>query len=831
MIKSNYNTSSDNSANPSWGAALHVWALSLGCAVGWGAFMVPANLFIPTAGPLGTIIAMTISTALLLIIGANFCQLAKQYHDDGGIIAYTRNILGHDHAFLVAWILIIAYLSILWVNATAIILLIRFLLGDVLAWGYLYTIAGFDIYFGELLATWIVMLFFGLITSYGGRLMKYFNTLCAVTMLLSVIILFAALFNHTDLGGFTPAFQVYTSPAMQIFSMVMLAPWMFFGFEAVTHVYEDFHFSRQKLLPIVLTAILSGGLIYILLAAMTVMAIPGEFSSWTSYMISRPHLEGLARLPVFYSVYTTFGMNGLALLCVSITCAIITSMLGLYRTTGRLLQFMGRAEILPSWFTHQDNQGLPRNAIIFIMLISLFIPFLGRISLVWLSDIITVVGSIAYGYASLCAYLNAKREHDILGKVLGISGAVISVLFFFCPLIPDLLLGGSLATESYLMLSLWSLLGFIYYWYTFKYDTHDRFGHSTSMCIIILFLNFFSTSIWLRQMTEQRLKDAVSGDIDFTCDNLITDSMVQMIMIMIILLLMANIFITLKRRERKMTAARLQQYEIKQAQNTYLSNLAHDIRIPMEAVQVSVHMALENCTLCAVCPEENCPRQIPDRLNNCLGKLDAHNQHLMKMINSMLDEPDTSTGNEHDVKMSLDENGNIHLNTVPFDWQRLLQEVKDLFAIQMQEKNIFFEVYPIDLPHPYVYGDKQRLERLLINLVSNAWEYTPKGGGVMVTLLEIPLTEDKSTYELHIHDSGSNMPPAIVEHLTNPFDSEVTNLGGLHIAKGLIHLMQGTIKISTSPGQGVGKEIIIRIPLTIAPNNDKAILTENNDVN
>ena len=78
---------------------LAVWGLSLGCAVGWGAFMVPANLFIPTAGPLGTLLAMVISTALLLIIAINFCSFAKKYHDNGGIVSYVRHILGHDHAF------------------------------------------------------------------------------------------------------------------------------------------------------------------------------------------------------------------------------------------------------------------------------------------------------------------------------------------------------------------------------------------------------------------------------------------------------------------------------------------------------------------------------------------------------------------------------------------------------------------------------------------------------------------------------------------------------------------------------------------------------------
>lgn len=781
---------------------LHIWGLSLGCAVGWGAFMVPANLFLPTAGPVGTIIAMGSSTILLLVIAANFCKLAEKYHDDGGIVAYTRNILGHDHAFLAAWILIIAYLSILWANATANVLLARFLLGDFLSWGYLYTIADFDIYFGEVAATWFIILAFGLFSCYGGSIIKHINALFAIIFFLAVIILFAALSSHTGIGVFSPAFQHYTSPALQVFSMVMLAPWMFFGFEAVTHACDDFSFPSKKLFPIVAAAVVAGGIIYILLAAMAIIAIPPEFSSWTTYLAQRPGLDGLAALPVFHSVYSVFGYNGLAFLCMAIATAIMTSLLGLYRTTGRLLQFMGRCEVLPAWFTQRDENDKPRNAMLFVMLISLFIPLLGRVSIVWLCDVITVMGSVAYGYASYCAYITAKKENSQQGKVLGMIGVIISVLFFFCPLIPGLLLGGSLETESYLMLSVWSLLGFIYYWYVFKHDTHNRFGHSTSMCIMILFLNFFSNSIWLRQVMEERLKETARGGGNFAYSEIAADSVVQMAMIVIILLLMANIFITLKRREQKMTKLRQEQHAINHAQNTYLRNLAHDIRIPMEAAQVSVHLALENCAVCAVCPEENCQRRVPDRLNNCLGKLDAHSQHLMKLISSMLDKNNT-------------EMGKIILESAPLDWRHTLQDIKDIFAIRMQEKNIFFEVYPIELAHPYVYGDEQRLERLLINLVSNAWEYTPAGGGVMVTLMETGFDEGKADYELHIQDSGSQMPPAIVEHLAEPFDPEVTDLGGLYIAKGLVHLMGGTIRVSTSGG--VGKEIIVKLPMKAAP--------------
>ena len=141
---------------------LNVWALSFGCLIGWGAFVMPGTMFLPHAGPIGTIIAMCLGALIMLAIGANFSFLGQRYQDNGGIFTFTRMLLGSDHAFLAAWSLGLAYLSLLWANATAFVLLARYFLGDALEWGIHYQVLGFDIYFGEILATWLILIAFGL---------------------------------------------------------------------------------------------------------------------------------------------------------------------------------------------------------------------------------------------------------------------------------------------------------------------------------------------------------------------------------------------------------------------------------------------------------------------------------------------------------------------------------------------------------------------------------------------------------------------------------------------------------------------------------------------
>ena len=126
-----------------------VWALSLGCIIGWGAFVMPGTTFLPVAGPVGTVVAMAISAAVMLVIGFNYFYLMKQYPGTGGVYAYSKETLGRDHAFLSSWFLCLSYLSLIPQNATILAVMCRALWGDALRGGLHYSIAGAEVYLGE----------------------------------------------------------------------------------------------------------------------------------------------------------------------------------------------------------------------------------------------------------------------------------------------------------------------------------------------------------------------------------------------------------------------------------------------------------------------------------------------------------------------------------------------------------------------------------------------------------------------------------------------------------------------------------------------------------
>ena len=106
-----------------------VWTLSLGCIIGWGAFVMPGTTFLPVAGPAGTVIAILLSTAVMLVIAANYSWLMKKQPGIGGVYTYTKSAFGRDHAFISSWFLCLAYLSLIPQNATALTVVGRALLG------------------------------------------------------------------------------------------------------------------------------------------------------------------------------------------------------------------------------------------------------------------------------------------------------------------------------------------------------------------------------------------------------------------------------------------------------------------------------------------------------------------------------------------------------------------------------------------------------------------------------------------------------------------------------------------------------------------------------
>ena len=104
---------------------LDVFSMALGVMVGWGAFVLPGTTFLPLAGPAGTIIGLVIGVLIMLVVVTNFTWLMERSPRTGGVYTYTRMAFGRDHAFLSSWFLCLSYLTIVFLNGTALFIVVR----------------------------------------------------------------------------------------------------------------------------------------------------------------------------------------------------------------------------------------------------------------------------------------------------------------------------------------------------------------------------------------------------------------------------------------------------------------------------------------------------------------------------------------------------------------------------------------------------------------------------------------------------------------------------------------------------------------------------------
>ena len=232
------------------------------------------------------------------------------------------------------------------------------------------------------------------------------------------------------------------------------------------------------------------------------------------------------------------------------------------------------------------------------------------------------------------------------------------------------------------------------------------------------------------------------------------------------------------------------------AKSTFLSNMSHDIRTPMNAIIGFTTLAVSN---------------IDDqkRVRDYLGKILSSSNHLLSLINDILD-------------MSRIESGKINLEETEVSLSDVLHDLKTIISGQIHAKQLELYMDAMDVTNEDVYCDKTRLNQVLLNLLSNAVKFTPAGGTVSVRIRQYPGTvKGSELYEIRVKDNGIGMSQEFVQKIFSPFERERTSTVsriqgtglGMAITKNIVNMMGGTIEVLTE--QGKGTEFIVRLPFRI----------------
>ena len=304
------------------------------------------------------------------------------------------------------------------------------------------------------------------------------------------------------------------------------------------------------------------------------------------------------------------------------------------------------------------------------------------------------------------------------------------------------------------------------------------------MAIIIGFATVFSITavfvswIFLRQKQQQELQAEKEANLRLEQYNIqLTQANDEM------------------RRAQDVAAEALQSAErASKAKTDFLSNMSHDIRTPMNAI-IGITTLMKN------------ELHEPEKLAEHLGKLESSGQLLLGIINDILD-------------MSRIESGKTTLN---IEKMNLPQQVSRLDSIARQQAGQRRQSFTVKtaMQHENVLGDPNRLNQVLMNILSNAVKYTPTGGHIRLEVEELPRNEHYARYRFVVQDDGIGMSEAFQKTLFDPFTREeksgtnkVQGTGlGMAITKSVVDLMGGSISVESATGKGTRFEVVLEFPI------------------
>ena len=780
---------------------LGVIALSFGYAVGWGSFVMPGAMFLPKAGPAGTIIGLLIGTAAMIVLAFNYHKMISSVHGSGGAYGYVTKMFGYNHGFLVGWFLFLTYISVLLANATALVLLARYLFGNSLQFGFHYTLVGFDVHFGEVLLCLGMIVFCGSVCLLSKRFAIRIHTFFAFMLIAGVLVCFiAALCGHRGgTAAMAPAFSTGAPAWLQILRIFAMAPWAFVGFEAVVQSSSEFRFPVKRTFSLLLTAILLSALVYILVALLPVLAFPEGFSNWKDYIDMLPRLKGIDAMPVFSAAQKALGPAGLAVIGGSMLSAQLTALFATYIALSRLMRAMSDDEMLPKWFGRCNAEGTPVNAILCVMGISLPVPFLGRTVIGWPVDLSNFGAAIAYGYTSAAVLALVRKDPSggrAAEKAAGIFGLSMAVIFSLLMMVPNYLSGSSLSTESYLLLVLWCFVGFVLYRRDFIQDSHNRFGHAIVVWIAVLIVIFFSSLMWFRlavcDSAENAFEDLVGktvtreaarSSISHVNGDMLFKSMVELGILIASLSIILNLISIVHRREDSLIVEKLKAEESANRSKSYFfSTISHDIRTPLNAIIGYSQMLKMGF------------KQEEER-EQALNSIITSGKSLIRLINDAID-------------FAKLEDGQMVFERKPTDCAGLLRKFVDAFRRSRQLPSVEIR-YRAEGRMPTLLIDPKRVRQILFNLLDNAAKFTRQGFVEVRASFERAPEGGTGTLRLEVEDTGCGISEQDLKRITSPYvqiDAKQARHGGtgigLSICLKMAAAMGGALSIASAFGKG-----------------------------
>lgn len=446
-------------------SAWDVLVIAFGAMIGWG-WVVSTGDWIMEGGVLGAMLGFVIGGIMVFFVGLTYAELTSAMPQCGGEHVFSYKAMGPIGSFICTWMIVLGYVSVVCFEACALPTIVAYIYPDFLT-GYMYTVAGFDIYASWLAVAILVSVFITAINIVGTKTAAILQTILTVIIGgVGILLIAASALTGTTANLEGQLFMGATTTDMVkgTLAVAVMTPFYFIGFDVIPQAAEEISVSLQKIGRILILSIVLAVLFYAL-----IICGVGYVMNNSEIAVA---MKGVGGLVTADAMAVAFGSSIMAkVLIIGGLCGIITSWNSFLIGGSRAMYSMAESYMIPHVFAKlHDKYKTPINALLLIGLLSIIAPFFGKKMLVWVVDAGNFGCCVAYCMVAISFVILRKKAPEMARpykvnhyKLVGALAILMSGFMVVMYIVPGS--GATLVPQEWGMVLGWSVLGVLFGFY------------------------------------------------------------------------------------------------------------------------------------------------------------------------------------------------------------------------------------------------------------------------------------------------------------------------------------------------------------------------------
>lgn len=435
-----------------------VLVVAFGAMIGWG-WVVSSGQWIQAGGVFGTAIGFLIGGIMIFFVGHTYAELTTAMPKCGGEHVFSYRAFGGIGSFICTWAIILSYIGVVCYEVVSFPTIVQYIFPNFLK-GYMYTVAGFDIYASWLVIGIVLAIFIVVINVIGTKKAAILQTVLTIMIAGVGIILAAASVFTGSVKNFDG--QVFNGTGMDsvignILKVAIMTPFFFFGFDVIPQAAEEIKVPLKKMGKLLVLSLILAVFFY----TMIVLSV--------GYVLNMDEIKASMEttgLVTADAMKKAFGSGAMAnVLIIGGMCGIVTSWNSFLIGGSRAIYSMADSYMVPRIFAKlHPKYKTPVNALLLVGILSVIAPLFGRVMLVWIVDAANFACCLAYCMVSISFLVLRKKEPDMVRpykvrnhKLVGVIAIIMSGIMALMYVIPGT--GCTLIWQEWIIVGGWTLLG------------------------------------------------------------------------------------------------------------------------------------------------------------------------------------------------------------------------------------------------------------------------------------------------------------------------------------------------------------------------------------